>query len=114
MESAGIDQKDIQRQRLSIGESVNAMKDRKIDAFWWSGGLPTAGVTDLTSTPGLKVRFIANAEYISKMSDKYGPFYFKLPCPRTYVRQTPTWTPSAWRTRLSGEKFDAGLATSVK
>ena len=116
MEAAGIDpEKDIQRQRLSIGESVNAMKDKKIDAFWWSGGLPTAGVTDLTSTPGMKVRFIANAEYIQKMSDKYGPFYFKLPMPKgTYPGQdADVDTVGVANLLVVNEKFDASLAYDI-
>ncbi len=116
MEAAGIDpEKDIQRQRLSIGESVNAMKDRKIDAFWWSGGLPTAGVTDLTSSPGLKVRFVANAEYISKMSEKYGPFYFKLAIPKgSYAGQdADVDTVGVANLLVVDEKFDAGLAHDI-
>ena len=116
MEAAGINpEKDIQRQRLSVGESVNAMKDKKIDAFWWSGGSPTAGVTDLTSTPGMKVRFIANAEYIQKMSDKYGPFYFKLPMPKgTYPTQdADVDTVGVANLLVVNEKFDASLAYDI-
>ena len=116
MEFAGIDtEKDIQRQRLSIGETVNAMKDRKIDAFWWSGGLPTAGVTDLTSTPGLKVRFISNTEYISKMTEKYGPFYFKLAIPKgSYPGQDiDTDTVGVANLLVVDEKFDASLAYDI-
>ena len=33
-------------------ESADALKDGKIDAFFWSGGLPTAAVQDLSHTPG--------------------------------------------------------------
>ena len=33
---------------------VNAIKDRKIDAFFWVGGVPTAAVTDLAATPGTR------------------------------------------------------------
>ncbi|WP_231969261.1 TAXI family TRAP transporter solute-binding subunit [Polynucleobacter necessarius] len=47
LEAAGLDPtKDIKRERLSVAESVNAVKDRKIDAFSWVGGLPTTAVTD--------------------------------------------------------------------
>jgi hypothetical protein len=116
MEAAGIDpEKDIQRQRVSIGESVNAMKDRKIDAFWWSGGLPTAGVTDLVTSPGLKVRFISNAEFIPKMSEKYGPFYFKLPMPKgTYATQdADVDTVGVANLLVVDEKFDASLAYDI-
>ena len=38
MEAAGIDgKKDIKQERLGAAESVNAIKDRKIDAFFWVG-----------------------------------------------------------------------------
>ncbi|HZQ60689.1 MAG TPA: TAXI family TRAP transporter solute-binding subunit, partial [Casimicrobiaceae bacterium] len=47
LEAAGMDaKKDIKQERLGVAESVNAIKDRKIDAFFWVGGLPTAAVTD--------------------------------------------------------------------
>jgi uncharacterized protein len=43
IEAAGLDRdKDMKRERLGVAESVNAIKDRKIDAFFWVGGLPTA------------------------------------------------------------------------
>jgi TRAP-type uncharacterized transport system substrate-binding protein len=47
IEAAGLDRdRDMTRERLGVAESVNALKDRKIDAFFWVGGLPTAAVTD--------------------------------------------------------------------
>ncbi len=116
MEAAGINpDTDIQRQRLSVGESVNAMKDKKIDAFWWSGGLPTAGVTDLVTSPGQKVRFIPNAEYIAKMSEKYGPFYFKLAMPKgSYAGQdADVDTVGVANLLVVHENFDASLAYDI-
>ena len=55
IEAAGLDKdKDMKRERLGVAESVNAIKDRKIDAFFWVGGIPTAAVTDLAATPGVE------------------------------------------------------------
>ena len=55
IEAAGLDKdKDMKRERLGVAESVNALKDHKIDAFFWVGGLPTAAVTDLAATPGVE------------------------------------------------------------
>jgi TRAP transporter TAXI family solute receptor len=34
---------------------VAALKDGKIDAFFWSGAVPTSSIIDLASTPGLKM-----------------------------------------------------------
>ena len=65
IEAAGLDKdKDMRRERLGVAESVNALKDRKIDAFFWVGGLPTAAVTDLGATPGVKIKLIDTADLI--------------------------------------------------
>ena len=47
--------KDITREKLGATESVAALKDGKIDAFFWSGAVPTSSIIDLASTPGLKM-----------------------------------------------------------
>jgi TRAP transporter TAXI family solute receptor len=76
IEAAGLDKdKDMKRERLGVAESVNALKDRKIDAFFWVGGIPTAAVTDLCATPGLKCKLIDHADLTEKMNAKYGKLY---------------------------------------
>jgi TRAP transporter TAXI family solute receptor len=82
LEAAGLNpQDDITRENLSVADSVAAMKDGKIDAFFWIGGLPTAAVTDLVNTPNMQVTFLQADQYIPKMVEKYGPLYtpFTLP-----------------------------------
>jgi TRAP transporter TAXI family solute receptor len=34
---------------------VAALRDGKIDAFFWSGAVPTSSIIDLAATPGLKM-----------------------------------------------------------
>ena len=76
IEAAGLDKdKDLKRERLGVAESVNAIKDGKIDAFFWVGGLPTAGVTDLANTPNTKVKLIDHADTVAAMNKKYGNLY---------------------------------------
>lgn len=76
IEAAGLDKdKDMKRERLSVAESVNAIKDRKIDAFFWVGGIPTAAVTDLAATPGVKIKMIDHGDLAEKMNAKYGKLY---------------------------------------
>jgi TRAP transporter TAXI family solute receptor len=78
IEAAGLDKdKDMTRERLGVAESVNALKDRKIDAFFWVGGLPTAAVTDLANTPGAKIQMIDHADLVPAMNKKYGNLYVK-------------------------------------
>jgi TRAP transporter TAXI family solute receptor len=76
IEAAGLDKdKDMKRERLGVAESVNALKDRKIDAFFWVGGLPTAAVTDLANSPGVKIKMIDHANLVDAMNKKYGKLY---------------------------------------
>jgi TRAP transporter TAXI family solute receptor len=76
IEAAGLDKdRDMKRERLGAAESVNAMKDSKIDAFFWVGGLPTAAVTDLANTPGTKIKMVDHAEAVAAMNKKYGNLY---------------------------------------
>jgi TRAP transporter TAXI family solute receptor len=78
IEAAGLDKdKDMRRERLGVAESVDAIKDRKIDAFFWVGGLPTAAVTDLANTPGIKIKMIDHADLVPAMNKKYGELYVK-------------------------------------
>jgi hypothetical protein len=76
IEAAGLDKdKDMKRERLGVAESVNALKDKKIDAFFWVGGLPTGAVTDLANTPGLKIKMVDHEDTVPKMNQKYGNLY---------------------------------------
>ena len=76
LEASGLDpDKDIQRERLTVNESANALKDRKIEAFFWSGGVPTAAVTDLAATPGIKIKLVDHSEVVEPLNKKFGPLY---------------------------------------
>jgi hypothetical protein len=82
LEAAGLDHtKDIVKERLGVAESVNALKDKKIDGFFWVGGLPTAGVTDLASTPNTKIKILDISHFTEKMNAKYGPLYAEATIP---------------------------------
>jgi uncharacterized protein len=84
LEAAGIDKdKDIKRERLGASESVNAIKDGKIDAFFWVGGLPTAAVQDLANTPGTKLKMIDHADLVPAMNKKYGNLYVEDLIPKS-------------------------------
>lgn len=90
LEAAGLDKdKDVKRERLGVSESVNAMKDRKIEAFFWVGGLPTAAVTDLANSPGMKIALIDHANEVDAMNKKYGNLYFKDVIPKATYSGMP-------------------------
>jgi TRAP transporter TAXI family solute receptor len=116
LEAYGIDpDKDVTREKLSVAESVNALKDRKIDAFFWSGGVPTAAVTDLAATPGMKIRLIDHADAIPAMVKKYGPLYVKGSIPAgAYPGQAKAAeVADVWNLLVVNEKMDEQLVYSV-
>ena len=83
IEAAGLDKdKDMKRERLGAAKSVNAIKDGKIDAFFWVGGLPTAAVTDLANTPGTKIRMVDHADAVAAMNKKWGNLYVEDSIPK--------------------------------
>ncbi len=89
IEAAGLDKdKDMRRERLGVAESTNAIKDGKIDAYFWVGGLPTAAVTDLAASPGIKLKLVDHSEVVENMNKKYGGIYSAgaIP-PKTYPGQ---------------------------
>jgi TRAP transporter TAXI family solute receptor len=112
LEAVGIDpEKDVRREKLSVAESVNALKDRKIDAFFWSGGVPTAAVTDLAATPGVKIKLLDHADAIPAMAKKYGPLYVKGTIPaKSYPGMTKdVEVADVWNLLIVNEKMDEKL-----
>lgn len=83
LEANGIDpDKDIKRDRLGASESAGALKDGKIDAYFWDGGVPTASVLDLAASPGVTIKILPHEDSIEKMTAKYGPVYYKSTIPK--------------------------------
>jgi uncharacterized protein len=90
LEAAGLDPtRDVTAQRLGLPESVDAMKSGSIDALVWSGGLPTGGITDLTTSMGANVKLIPIADLLPAMQKTYGDIYEQKPIPAaTYKQQS--------------------------
>ena len=116
IEAAGFDKdKDMKRERLGVAESVNAIKDRKIDAFFWVGGLPTAAVTDLAATPGLKIKMIDHADLVEKMNAKYGKLYSagKIPATAYPGMDKDNANTEVWNIIVTGDKMSNDDAYNI-
>lgn len=72
--AAGLDRtRDLREQSLGVAQSVDALKDGKIDAFFWNGGLPTAAILDLVNTPGVTAHLIPTASALPRLEEMFGP-----------------------------------------
>lgn len=82
LRAAGLDpDRDVRRQALGVSESADALKDGKIDAFFWSGGLPTAAVQDLAHSPNVSIRLIPTLALLPALNEQHGKLYFPLEIP---------------------------------
>jgi TRAP transporter TAXI family solute receptor len=116
LEAYGLDpEKDVRREKLSVAESVNAIKDRKIDAFFWSGGVPTAAVTDLAATPGMKIKLLDHADAIPKLVQKWGPLYVKgnIPAKAYPGQDKDVAVADVWNLLVVSDRMDEKLAYQI-
>jgi uncharacterized protein len=113
IEAAGLDKdKDMSRERLSAAESANALKDKKVDAFMFVAGVPTAAITDVAASPGIKMQLIDHDHTVAKMAQKYGPAYAPGMIPKgSYPNQDKdNKVASVWNIMTVREDFPEDLA----
>lgn len=116
LQAAGIDpDRDIRKERLGVAESVDAVKDRKLDAFFWSGGLPTAAVLDLATTPGIRIRLVPLDSTLPELQKTYGNLYFNAVILKEIYPGTPANAATVGVANLLvvHQDFNADLAYQV-
>jgi TRAP-type uncharacterized transport system substrate-binding protein len=62
--------RDLRRSRVGLIESATMLRDGRLDAFFWSGGLPTKGITGLSKD--VKIRLL-------KLDDQVNPLRATFP-----------------------------------
>jgi TRAP transporter TAXI family solute receptor len=71
--AAGVDRSGIDGRALGIDQSIEALRSGEIEAFFWSGGLPTPGVNDLAGE--VPIRLVPLREIVEGVRDMYGGGY---------------------------------------
>ena len=86
LELAKIDsRKGIEREQLGVAESAAALESGVLDAFFWSGGLPTSAVSDLTRAQ--RVTMLDLSALARPLRERYGGVYQDASIPAgTYPR----------------------------
>jgi hypothetical protein len=85
LEALGLNPKaDLRTQALGATQSVDALKDAKLDAFFFTGGLPTAAVLDLTHTQGITAKLIPSDDALPKLRMQFGEgLYYPVVIPKS-------------------------------
>jgi TRAP transporter TAXI family solute receptor len=97
------------RRRLGVAESARALERGQIDAFFWSGGVPTAAIDDLSKrTP---VALVDLLRYAPQMRRRWGGVYEGATVPGgTYGLDSPVSTVTIPNYVVVGDRMDAALA----
>jgi len=74
LDAAGLSPADIVGVQLGLDESVEAMAAGTIDAFFWSGGLPTPAVEQLARTLPIRLLDLAEDGVLDAVRDRH-PVY---------------------------------------
>jgi TRAP transporter TAXI family solute receptor len=105
----GIDKnRDIARRRLGIGESAAALRAGTLDAFFFSGGLPTETITALARANA--IRLVDLGGYAEQMRPRYGEFYFERTIPASTYGLPVTTTVGVPNFLVVHADMDADLA----
>jgi TRAP transporter TAXI family solute receptor len=94
LRGAGLDpDRDVSRQALGVSESVAALKDGKVDAFFWMGGVPTPALQDLAHSPGITMRLLPTAGAAASLAAAYPGVYVTGEVPGGVYRGTDAPVP---------------------
>ncbi|HUF48072.1 MAG TPA: TAXI family TRAP transporter solute-binding subunit [Vicinamibacterales bacterium] len=76
--AAGLDPRQgIVRHALGVTESAGALKDGKLDAFFWSGGVPTPALQDLAATPGFGIALLHQDDLLPLLQRDFGASLYR-------------------------------------
>ena len=85
----GIDiNKDITKHNLSFGDSAEALKDGKIDAFFCVAGAPTTAITELATTNDISILSV-DKEHADQLKKDF-PFYSDITIPANSYKGVET------------------------
>lgn len=114
IEAAGLDPaSDVQAQRLDLTKTVDGMKDGSIDGLVWSGGLPTAAMTDLFTSIGGDIEFVDITPLLPQLQE-INPVYTEGEIPaETYGTDAATPTVVVPNVLLVHDDLDDGTACAL-
>jgi TRAP transporter TAXI family solute receptor len=92
--AAGLDlERDVTRRGIGPTQGADALKDGKLDALFWSGGLPTPAFLDLAHSPNVRMRLVPTATVLDALRIAHGDLYTSLEIPAGAYRGVDSAVP---------------------
>jgi TRAP transporter TAXI family solute receptor len=73
LDVADVDPATLRAHALGLADSIEALRAGDVDAFFWSGGLRTPGITALTDD--LSVRLVPLGDLVAEVRERHGSGY---------------------------------------
>ncbi|OXM60399.1 TAXI family TRAP transporter solute-binding subunit [Amycolatopsis vastitatis] len=114
LQAAGLKpESDVQAQRLDLAKTADGMKAGTLDGLVWSGGLPTAQITDITTALKDKVKFLDITPLLPKLK-AVNPVYDQAVIPKAaYAQPSDVPTIVVPNLLLVRADFPAGNACAI-
>lgn len=74
LDAAGVDIASVRDPQLDLSESIRAMERGEIDGFFWVGGLPTPGITELSEMSAVRLLAI-DQDWVNEVNERYSHAY---------------------------------------
>jgi TRAP transporter TAXI family solute receptor len=114
MQAAGLKpDTDVQAQRLDLAKTADGMKSGTLDGLVWSGGLPTAQITDITTALKDKVKFLDITPLLPKLKQVNDVYAQAVIPAATYAQSSDVPTVVVPNLLLVREDFPANNACAI-
>ncbi len=104
---------DVQAQRLDLAKTADGMKSGTLDGLVWSGGLPTAQITDITTALKDKVKFLDITPLLPKLKQVNDVYDQAVIPAATYAQPSDVPTVVVPNLLLVREDFPANNACAI-
>jgi TRAP transporter TAXI family solute receptor len=117
IQAAGINpDRDIRKELLTLPESVAALRDKRIDAFFWRGeSLPTSDILALATTPGIRIKLIPLDSVLRALQNEFGNLLFRTTILKEFYPGLTANVPTIGQALLLvvRQDFDTSLAYQI-
>jgi hypothetical protein len=104
--------KDLRQVRMGLEDSAAGLRAGRIDAFFWSGGLPTTGMTRVARQ--MSIRLIPIGALVPVIRERNGPYYRAAAIPQgTYPGVDAAVTLALANYLVAPASLDEGLVCRV-
>ncbi|MFF2314759.1 TAXI family TRAP transporter solute-binding subunit [Arthrobacter sp. NPDC058097] len=97
---------------LGLNDGLAALRRKAVDVLFWSGGVPTAAITEANDKPGLRLLDLSNL--VRPLRERFGAFYDRVLIPGSaYPGAGSVWTVGVANLLLCRDDLDGDIVRNT-